>query len=965
MWLKLADDIASQRALPRVAAALEPHQQGLRPTGLSKVIRCLRGWARQADDNATADPTAPARIIFSTDLENAFCRMTRSRALKETSLVDTGLARWNAVMWRSGQTQCWQRVDNGWEQDRTACGTPQGLRSGQQTFAVEASAGVRQALEGHDVSGVAIHDDWYFEMSALSLESFWPTLQTSLATRNHRMAAEKCNVLILAQPGSASYVAAAAIANRAGLPIATGHVDALGTALGGLRETSLEANGRPDASSLKFLNKRIAQLERDACACTDLLELSSHQSAAQVAWALLEGATSKALEYDLAMLPPRLTAEARGRADRALRRATEAFAGSPLTNAEWQQATLPLWLGGAGLGIFTDMAAAARYAASWLVSGQEAMDLAARLGRPLTRAPETEEMLAACHILSHGGINLCEQAVSLTPEAAAALMASPWSIDAPASTALARPDEPAFTAPPEIGSAGMPPHVGLQGQEGFRGITGRLNRAVALLEACAAAHGHDADSRANCFQHGGRGCGTVLHGLPREKHMRADRATFLIILRRRLRAPLAREDAICQLLKSSSNDDVAMPVAITAQQQGRSICGKPLGRHARHSCHCPCGPHRIAAHNSVVNALAHTLAKAGGSVQTERFVPELYMKRANGTWHEAVMDLAISWPLAPTLRLLDITLRSSHYRGAAAVAGAAAQHAHAEKHRRYGSTVQAVAIEVGGRMLPEAQETLRRLAVDSQCGRRWQARSGPRLFAHGLRRLVEWEALRGLAQATLAACGVHLQTHGRRARNEPAGATEQQLQQQRPRQMAAISAHVPLAFRSGQGPPAMMTAPAPDPISCGWSAQQASSAAQGTVIEAIALPDISLLAIPLFSAAVPLEFRSGQGPTALMTAPAPHAAIPQSAMSRELALSPALGTVIDAAALRRHTRSKFGSFCIQQLSVAQGAATDADASRTHALRGRIPGLSESAAMASAPSGSATSATHASHASAAF
>ena len=199
------------------------------------------------------------------------------------------------------------------------------------------------------------------------------------------------------------------------------------------------------------------------------------------------------------------------------------------------------------------MAAAARYAASWLVCGQEAMDLAARLGRPLTRAPETEEMLAACHILSHGGINLCEHVVSLTPEAAAALMASLWSTDAPFSTALARPDEPAFTAPPEIGSAGMPPHVGLQGQEGLRGITGRLNRAVALLEACAAAHGHDADSRANCIQHGGRGCGTVLHGLPREKHMRADRATFLFILRRRLRAPLAREDAICQLFKSSSN----------------------------------------------------------------------------------------------------------------------------------------------------------------------------------------------------------------------------------------------------------------------------------------------------------------------------------------------------------------------------------------------------------------------------
>ena len=172
MWVKLADDVASQRALPRVAAHLEPQQQGLNPTGLSKVIRCLRGWARQAEDNAAADPDAPARIIFSTDLENAFCCRTRSRALRETSLVDAHLARWNAVMWRSGSTQCWQRVDGGWEQDSTACGTPQGFRSGQQTFAVEATAGVRQALVGHDVAGVAIHDDWYFEMPHQSLEAF-------------------------------------------------------------------------------------------------------------------------------------------------------------------------------------------------------------------------------------------------------------------------------------------------------------------------------------------------------------------------------------------------------------------------------------------------------------------------------------------------------------------------------------------------------------------------------------------------------------------------------------------------------------------------------------------------------------------------------------------------------------------------------------------------------------------------
>ena len=63
---------------------------------------------------------------------------------------------------------------------------------------------------------------------------------------------------------------------------------------------------------------------------------------------------------------------------------------------------------GAGQGIFTDTAAAAKYAATRLVSGREAMDLAGRLGRPLARAPETEEMQAACHMLGVAGINMSE-----------------------------------------------------------------------------------------------------------------------------------------------------------------------------------------------------------------------------------------------------------------------------------------------------------------------------------------------------------------------------------------------------------------------------------------------------------------------------------------------------------------------------------------------------------------------------
>ena len=138
----------------------------------------------------------------------------------------------------------------------------------------------------------------------------------------------------------------------------------------------------------------------------------------------------------------------------------------------------------------------------------------------------------------------------------------------------------------------------------------------------------------------------------------------------------------------------------------------------------------------------------------------------------------------------------------------------------------------------------------------------------------------------------------------------------------------------------MMMAPAPDPSSYGWRAQQASSDAQGTVVEAIALPMNSGPAGLLLSATVPLVFRSGQGPTALMRAPAPHDAMPQSDVSRLAALSSPMGTGINAAALRRPAQSKFGTFCIEQLDAAEG--------RTQALRRRTRDVCDGAEAARVP-----------------
>eukprot|EP00973_Karenia_brevis_P022096 3039640-Karenia_brevis.AAC.1 len=68
------------------------------------------------------------------------------------------------------------------------------------------------------------------------------------------------------------------------------------------------------------------------------------------------------------------------------------------------------------------------------------------------------------------------------------------------------------------------------------------------------------------------------------------------------------------------------------------------------------------------------------------------------------------------MRLLDVTIRSAHYNGASMEAGAASRRAIQSKKDRYGTGVETLAVEVGGRMPPATCESLRRLATDSSTG---------------------------------------------------------------------------------------------------------------------------------------------------------------------------------------------------------------------------------------------------------
>eukprot|EP00974_Lingulodinium_polyedra_P030611 2947119-Lingulodinium_polyedra.AAC.1 len=86
-------------------------------------------------------------------------------------------------------------------------------------------------------------------------------------------------------------------------------------------------------------------------------------------------------------------------------------------------------------------------------------------------------MASARATLAEAGIRLSETELTPAPEAALRLSRSPWREDAPASSAIARPDEPAATPPADPATAELTQSISLASVEGLHGLTGRLMRA--------------------------------------------------------------------------------------------------------------------------------------------------------------------------------------------------------------------------------------------------------------------------------------------------------------------------------------------------------------------------------------------------------------------------------------------------------------------------------------------------------
>ena len=254
-----------------VRRVLEPAQLGAgTPDGVAIAVRTLRGWALGLDDagvRAAAaeagedvmdietilgmlsgegdgqDPGSVGEDLFSvamtgTDLENAFGRMLRSRAMSATRRLAPALLPMLLGQWRR-PVKAWQRVEEGWRCDGSGRGGWQGSRLTQVAFCIDlhdALASTRMVREG-GVQRVGVADDLYLVGDAGAQAERWEDFEAILADHGHRLRRHKCKMWVPAAERSQRPLPEGVAALERIVPRVRGGMTLLGSAAQGDFET--------------------------------------------------------------------------------------------------------------------------------------------------------------------------------------------------------------------------------------------------------------------------------------------------------------------------------------------------------------------------------------------------------------------------------------------------------------------------------------------------------------------------------------------------------------------------------------------------------------------------------------------------------------------------------------------------------------------------------------------------------
>ena len=708
---KFAQAVLVDQAAPALRGALEPFQTSVRmPGGAEVVARTLRDWAEGEEAEA-------GTALLQVDLRNAYGLAYRSHMLRATAKRLPALAPQLAAQWSGGadgggHTYAWMKVGDAWSRAPVHRGSWQGAPDSNPVFCASQEdcyeeAGLPTALgpapgsdegggqeeevaadgeegtadgeaeadaaDGKPVARTAYADDSFLAGRLRRLERLWPRLRAALTRAGHEVQETKCALWLhraanLTEDDLAALERLCARFKRAGPTLKI-----LGSEGGDGYDT--EIGGGVGTADCAW-----ARVEAMMELCSRIREMAAHDTTAPskaAAWTLLTKSAARALDYDTRLVPRDALTDALKQATEALEATARAIldiGGGPADHEErwqkaWGQMQLPGALGGCGMRTAELLADAAAWAA-WHGHVEAVQALGQKVGLPGDDQAARLQAEAARTRLHQEGILVDDDGrVTYSAEAAAEVKATPWGED-------------------EGGTA-------RQCREGGRRLLSSILRKAERLAAARLWARLDPAGKRRHRGAGGQGAGGLWCGIP------DGRGTWLPnrhwVAATKLRTGLA----------------VAPPPRRCRLPCGDRLCGKPLDDDQHHFLLCKAGAARLRPHRALTVALAQCLRRGGGIVDIERGVAGLRGTTKRG--EDAVMDVTAWWPGTTTWNLLDVTVRypgASRYEGAgghpdAAEAGAA------EKQRKYGHEVEAIALEPWGRMAPSSHETLRRLAYTS------------------------------------------------------------------------------------------------------------------------------------------------------------------------------------------------------------------------------------------------------------
>ena len=501
--VKLAENAKLDEDMPALRAVLEPAQLGAgTPDGVAIAIRVLRGWAKDIEEEASFEDA-----ITGTDLENAFCRMFRSKAIRAARRHLPQIAPILAGAWATGRVRVWQRCSgSGWRLSWSWRGGWQGSRLTQTAFCLSLNDafGDTDMCKSGVVARVVIADDFYLVGPAAQQARMWPQFEAALANYGHRLRRNKCmawapllddlaakDVVGLA-PGAQSLFDI--------VPRVVGGLPLLGSAAQGDRETFLGPYARVAEPAMKRAREAAGVAER----LCDLIAARPNEFALQAAWSILQKCVARALDFDSRLCPAWALSGARDFLQDAIRKVISAAVGADLSADEVEQIFLPGELGGVGLRDLPDSTLHAAYWATWTAHAADVKRVAAALGRPLAFDVDSGDAVAAAEALHSAGVTVTNGCPCFVPESEASYSAGPWAVDRAADQVFRYAGEFGLVAvlPVAIGAG----HEHPPGQR--RRILGRILRGLDALRATRLARARTAHGRDAMLLAGGPGSGT-------------------------------------------------------------------------------------------------------------------------------------------------------------------------------------------------------------------------------------------------------------------------------------------------------------------------------------------------------------------------------------------------------------------------------------------------------------------------